>query len=239
MSRAPAVPRLRLAVIGDGKMGRAVAALAPDHGFDVAALLGEADVLPGGITPGLLAGADVAIEFTVAEHAAANVRGCVAAGCPVVSGTTGWDDARAAVAAEVRERGGAFLWAPNFSLGVHVFARLVEQAARAVARADAGFDAQIIETHHRAKRDAPSGTARLLAQRAARGSGREPPITSIRTGSVPGTHEVLFDAPFEQIRLEHTARDRRVFAAGALVAGRWLTGRRGVFTLDDVLGASA
>jgi 4-hydroxy-tetrahydrodipicolinate reductase len=235
---APASPRLRLAVIGDGKMGQAVAALAREHGLAVVALLGEAQVLPAGITAGLLAGADVAIEFTVPGHAAANVRGCIGAGCPVVSGTTGWDRARPDVEAEALRLGGAFLWAPNFALGVHVFARLVEQAAQLVLQANAGFDTQIIETHHKAKLDAPSGTARLLAQRVARGSGHEPPIASVRTGSVPGTHEVVFDAPFEQIRLEHTARDRRVFASGALVAARWLAGRRGVFTLDHVLGAS-
>lgn len=228
---------LRLAVIGDGKMGRAVASLAVDHGFEVVALLGEAQVLPGGVTRTLLGGAEVAIEFTVPAHAAANVRGCVTAGCPVVSGTTGWDAERVAVEAEVRRQGGALLWAPNFAPGVHAFARIVEHAARVIASAGAGFDAQIVETHHKAKLDAPSGTARLLAELAARAAGREPPITSVRTGSVPGTHEVVFDAPFEQIRLEHTVRDRRVFAAGALAAARWLVGRRGVFTLDDCRGA--
>lgn len=230
--------RLRLAVIGDGKMGRAVASLAEEHGFEAVALLGEAQVMPGGITTALLAGADVAVEFTVPEHAAANVRGCVAAGCPVVSGTTGWDDERAAVEAEVREWHGALLWAPNFAPGVHLFVRLVEEAARAVARAHGGFDAQIVETHHAGKRDAPSGTARLLVERAARGLGHEPPVTSVRTGSVPGTHEVVFDAPFEQIRLEHVTRDRRVFASGALTAARWLAGKRGVFTMDHVLGTA-
>lgn len=227
---------LRLAVIGDGKMGRAVAMLAVEHGFEVVVLLGEAQVVPGGITKALLGGSDVAIEFTVPAHAAANVRGCVACGCPVVSGTTGWDAERAAVETEVRRQGGALLWAPNFALGVHAFARIVEHAARAVSAAKAGFDAQIVETHHKAKLDAPSGTARLLAQRAARALGHAPPIASVRTGSVPGTHEVVFDAPFEQIRLEHTVRDRRVFATGALAAARWLVGKRGVFTLDDLLG---
>jgi 4-hydroxy-tetrahydrodipicolinate reductase len=158
---------IRLAVIGDGKMGRALASLAPEHGFDVVALLGEPQVLPGGITKALLNGADVAIEFTVPAAAAANVRGCIAAGCPVVSGTTGWDAERASVEADVRARDGTFLWAPNFSIGVALFARIVEDAVRLVARVGAGFDAHIVETHHKAKLDAPSGTARLLASRAA------------------------------------------------------------------------
>ena len=138
----------------------------------------------------------------------------------------------------MRTRGGAFLWAPNFSIGVALFARITEDAARLVARTGAGFDAHIVETHHKAKLDAPSGTARMLASRAASALGRDVGVTSVRTGSVPGEHEIIFDAPFEQIRLTHVARDRRVFAAGALMAARWLRGKRGVFTLDHVLEAA-
>ncbi|HUX33073.1 MAG TPA: dihydrodipicolinate reductase C-terminal domain-containing protein, partial [Gemmatimonadaceae bacterium] len=93
-------------------------------------------------------------------------------------------------------------------------------------------------THHAQKKDAPSGTALALARAAAARLGRDVPITSVRTGSVPGIHELVFDAQFEQIRLVHTARDRRVFAEGALLAARWLAGRRGIFTLRDVLTAS-
>ena len=230
----------RLAVIGDGKMGRAVAQLAEAHGFEVVALLGESQVAAHGLSRALLNGADVAIEFTVPASAATNVRQCLALGVPVVSGTTGWDDERLVVEREVIAGGsGALLWAPNFSLGVHVFARIVEHAARLIARANAGFDATQIETHHAAKLDAPSGTARLLARHAALGFGHEIPTTSVRIGSVPGTHQLLFDAPFEQISLTHEARDRRVFAAGALTAARWLvtpTPRQGVFTLDHLLG---
>jgi 4-hydroxy-tetrahydrodipicolinate reductase len=232
----------RLAVIGDGKMGRAVAQLAEANGFEVVALLGEAQVVPQGISRAMLDRADVVVEFTVPASAAKNVRQCIALGFPVVSGTTGWDEERAVVEREVAASGtGALLWAPNFSLGVHLFSRIVEHAARLIAQADAGFDAAQIETHHAAKLDAPSGTARLLAQHVALGFGHEIPTTSIRTGSVPGTHEILFDAPFEQISLTHTARDRRVFAAGALTAARFLVGpprRSGVFTLDHLLGIS-
>lgn len=230
--------QLRLAVIGDGKMGQAIASLAAEHGFEIVALLGERQVLPQGITRQLLDGADVAVEFTTPQFAAANVRGCIAAGCPVVCGTTGWDSARAGVEADVRAHHGALLWAPNFSIGMHLFGRLVEYAAKLVEEANAGFDAHLVETHHAQKIDAPSGTARALAERAERASGRPMPVTSVRVGSVPGTHQVIFDCAFEQIRLEHTARDRRVFATGALTAARWLAGRRGVFTLDHLLGTS-
>ncbi len=229
---------LRLAVIGDGKMGQAIASLAADHGFEVVALLGERQVLPQGLIPSLLDGAQVAVEFTTPQFAAANVRGCIAAGCPVVCGTTGWDTARAEVESEVRAKNGALLWAPNFSIGVHLFTRIVEHAARLVAEANAGFDTHLIETHHNQKLDAPSGTARSIADRAAKAAGAPMPITSVRTGNVPGTHQVIFDGAFEQIRLEHIARDRRVFATGALAAARWLVGKHGVFTLDHMLGTS-
>jgi 4-hydroxy-tetrahydrodipicolinate reductase len=229
---------LRLAVIGDGKMGQAIASLASQHAFEVVALLGEQQVLPQGITKSLLDGADVAVEFTTPQFAAANVRGCVAAGCPVVCGTTGWDNSRGEVEDEVRAKKGALLWAPNFSIGVHLFSRIVEHAARLVAEANAGFDAHLVETHHNQKLDAPSGTARALADLAEKAAGRAVPITSVRVGNVPGTHQVIFDGAFEQIRLEHIARDRRVFATGALAAAHWLVGKHGVFTLDHMLGTA-
>lgn len=225
----------RLVVLGDGKMGTLIAGLAPETGFEVVAHLGP-EATRGGLTRETIAGAEVAIEFTVPSAAAALVRGCADLGLPVVSGTTGWDAERAAVEAHVRATGGAMLWAPNFALGVHLFATVVAEAARRFGHAAAGFDAHLIETHHVRKLDAPSGTARLLAKVAAEASGRDVPVTSVRTGHVPGTHELLFDGAFEQVRLVHEARDRRVFAAGALSAARWLVGRRGVFTLDDFFG---
>jgi 4-hydroxy-tetrahydrodipicolinate reductase len=112
----------------------------------------------------------------------------------------------------------------------------VAEAARLFA-AIPGFDGHMVETHHTAKKDAPSGTAASLARSAERAGGRPLPITSVRVGSVPGTHEVIFDGAFEQVRLVHEARDRRVFAEGALTAARWLVGRTGVFTMQDVLSS--
>lgn len=227
----------RIAVIGGGKMGNLLAALVPETGSTLTAQVGRQEA-EGGITRQSLAGADVVIEFTVPGAAPRLVRECAALGVPVVSGTTGWDAERPAVEADVRASEGALLWAPNFSLGVFLFARLVDEAARLFASPEARFDAHLVETHHRQKLDAPSGTAKLLAARArrARGNDEELPVTSIRTGSVPGTHELVFDAPFEQVRIVHEARDRRAFAAGAIAAARWLAGRRGIFTLDDFMG---
>ena len=225
------------ALVGMGKMGRALAALAPERGFRVVAELDPARADYAGITRESLRGAQVAIEFTTPQAAPANVRACAAAGCPVVVGTTGWYEQLPAVAADVERSGGAILTAPNFSIGVAVFDRVVAEAARLFAQLD-GFDAHLVETHHAAKKDAPSGTAGALAKTASAALGRAIPVTSIRVGHVPGTHEVVFDAPFEQVRLVHEARDRRVFAEGALVAARWLVGRRGAFTMADVLSGS-
>ena len=225
-----------VALIGMGKMGRALASLAPERGFRVVAALDPAQKDYRGVTKEALAGAQVAIEFTTPDAAPDNIRACAAAGCPIVVGTTGWYPRLEELSNAVQQRGGAMLTAPNFSVGVAVFDRVVAEAARLFGRLQ-GFDAHLVETHHAAKKDAPSGTAGALAHTAEAALGRAIPITSIRTGSVPGTHEVIFDAPFEQVRLVHEARDRRVFAEGALVAARWLVGRRGVFTMRDVLSS--
>jgi len=221
----------RVLVIGDGKMGRAVSQVAVERGCVLVGMFGPHE-MSRGVPRGL---ADVAIEFTQPEAAAANVRACIAAKVPVVSGTTGWDAELDAVREEVTKAGGALLHAPNFSLGVHVFRRLVEAAAKITAKAP--FAAHLVETHHAAKLDAPSGTARLLANAAQSAGLGDLPITSIRVGHVPGTHELVLDAPFEQIRLVHEARDRHVFADGAVAAARWLIGKRGVFTFEDYVAS--
>lgn len=234
MTEAP----VRLAIIGLGRMGQAIEELAPARGFDVVARVDAAHNSNGeGITADSLHGAQVAVEFTEPTAALPNIHAALAAGVPIVVGTTGWYASLPLVLNEVARVDGALLWAPNFSIGVQIFERIVEEAAR-LASAAPGFDAHIVETHHAAKKDAPSGTAAKLAQTARRAWGRDVPVTSVRVGSVPGTHELLLDAPFEQIRLEHVARDRRVFAEGALVAARWLVGRRGVFQMRDVLETS-
>ena len=238
MSAAPE-RTLRLAIIGQGKMGRAIGALAGERGFEVVATIGGRDNPGGsGISEASLRGADVAVEFTEPSAAPTNIEACMDIGVPVVCGTTGWYDQLEAVVSDVRRNDGALLYAANFSVGVAIFLQIVREAARGVAAAG-GFDAHIVETHHAAKKDAPSGTALLIQRAVADVLGAAPPVTSVRTGSVPGTHELILDGVFEQLRLEHLARDRRVFADGALRAARWLSGRKGVFTMNDVLGAGA
>ena len=231
--------RRKLALIGMGKMGRVLEQLAPERGWEVVARIGGEENRNGaGVTRASLKGADAAIEFTEPNAAAVNVRAAVAAHTPIVVGTTGWLGELPALSEWVAQRGGALLTATNFSLGVNVFEQIVAFASRLLSAAG-GFDAHLVETHHAAKKDAPSGTAITLRAAAARGWPREIPVTSIRTGSVPGTHELVFDAPFETLTLAHVARDRRVFAEGALVAAAWLIGRTGVFTMRDVIGAGA
>ncbi|MEQ1692848.1 MAG: dihydrodipicolinate reductase C-terminal domain-containing protein, partial [Gemmatimonas sp.] len=205
---------MRVALIGMGRMGRALDALASERGMTVVARLDVAE-MQRGLTREDLRGAQVAIEFTQPAVAVDNAVACLSLGCPVVIGTTGWAARTEQLAAAIARSQCPALTSPNFSLGVQLFLAFAEDAARRL-RGVAAFETHIVETHHSAKLDAPSGTALAIATRVALGLGHDVPITSVRVGAVPGTHEIIMDAPFEQIRLVHEARDRRVFADGAL-----------------------
>jgi 4-hydroxy-tetrahydrodipicolinate reductase len=222
----------RILVIGRGRMGRLVEALAPEHGFELAGTvdLEEAD------HPETWPDADVAIDFSLADAVPVNLPRLASRGIDVVIGTTGWQQHEPAMRAAVERAGIGVVAAPNFAIGVNLFVALVERAAELWSGQPA-FGAWIHELHHAAKKDAPSGTA-LALEGAMRQQGYAAAIdvSSTRAGSIPGTHTVGFDAPAETITLTHTARDRSVFARGALQAARWLHGRRGWFTMRDVLG---
>ena len=225
----------KLAIVGMGRMGRAVADQAHAAGWEPVALITSSGSQGGtGISRETLGGAEVAVEFTVPDAAPANVRAILAAGCAVVSGTTGWDADLEAVTRDVRASGGALFHSPNFSIGAAVLGLLARRASELLA-SWTEFQPHIVEVHHAAKVDAPSGTAAMLERSLASAFGRAVPITSVRVGAVPGTHTVILDAPFEQLRLEHDVRDRRVFAEGALAAARWIVGRSGVFGMKDLL----
>lgn len=226
---------MRILVIGDGRMGRSIAALAVERGHSVAAVLGASDNARGDAVARHAVAADVAIEFTEPAAAADNVLACIAARLPVVCGTTGWGARQAQAEEAARQAHGALLVAANFSLGVALLAALAQRAGELFAP-HPQYEAALVETHHSAKKDAPSGTALVLQRATQEALGRPVPATSVRVGSVPGTHTLLFDGPFEQIVLSHEARDRRVFADGALRAAEWIIGRHGVFTMRDVLG---
>ena len=225
----------KVAIIGDGKMGQAIRQLALDKGWQVSAMLGERESAEGvGVSRQSLGDPDVAVEFTQPSAAVANVLACLRASVPVVVGTTGWYDSLPEVTRVATEASTGLLWSPNFSLGVNVLIEVARYAASLMSSLEE-FDAHIIETHHTRKKDAPSGTAIAIAKAASDALDRPIPTTSIRTGSVPGTHELVFDGAFEQLSIVHEARDRRVFAEGALRAADWLVGKRGVFTMRDVL----
>jgi 4-hydroxy-tetrahydrodipicolinate reductase len=182
-----------------------------------------------------LEGLDAALEFTRPDAAPGNVRRLIEAGIPTVCGTTGWDAERPEVAEQVRARGGALLYAPNFSVGVHLFLRGANELARQFA-GRVEFGGFITEEHHATKRDAPSGTALLLQKRLREvDTARDFPITSVREGTTPGIHTVAYEGRFDRIALTHVARSREGFAAGALAAAEWLPGRTGVFGMEDML----
>jgi 4-hydroxy-tetrahydrodipicolinate reductase len=224
----------RLALIGMGRMGQAVDILAQKRGLSVTARLERQDLENREAAAAALAECQVAIEFTTPDAAVGNVELCLAAGCPVVVGTTGWHGELDRVSALVKDADGALLWAPNFSIGAAILTLLSTRAGALIRGLD-DYDVHVTETHHVHKRDAPSGTAIQLRDALSGASGRSIETTSIRIGHVPGRHEVLMDGPDEYVSLTHEVRDRSVFADGALRAALWLRGRKGIFTMKDVL----
>jgi 4-hydroxy-tetrahydrodipicolinate reductase len=233
---------MKLALIGGGAMGRLVAELARERGCEIGRVVTSREAaLTAAELAEHLRGHDAAIDFSVAEAVERNVAACVAAGVPVVEGTTGWLDRLGEVRGEVERGGGALVHGANFSIGVNLFYRLVARAAELFAAAP--YEAFIEEAHHSRKRDAPSGTALRLREIVAREFGEGFSVASTRAGHIPGTHRVGFDGAADQITLTHTARTREGFAAGALSAARWVRGRRGVYefseSLEEILKAGA
>ena len=225
---------MRVLLIGHGRMGQLIEGLAADHGCEIAGIA-EIDRPVDRVIAG--AGVvDVAIDFSHAEAVAANLTALAAARVNVVIGTTGWQDQAAELTSLADRAGMGVLASANFSLGMNAFVFVVEEAVRTFApMADVG--AWIHEAHHAAKRDAPSGTA-LMLERAMIAAGYPRPVdmSSTRAGAIPGTHVVGFDAAAETVTLTHAVRDRSVFARGALEAAKWLKGRRGWFTMRDMIG---
>ncbi len=227
---------MRIAVIGTGKMGTAVAEAAIRAGHTVPVWIGGTDNRSQqALTANGLREAEVAIEFTRPETAVANLTRLVELGMPVVTGTTGWYDEIPTMQTTVRTHDGSLLYGPNFSIGAALFQAIAVALGRRLADRS-GFDVVIAESHHRQKRDAPSGTAKALREALhAALPGRELPIVSTRVGWIPGTHSMLADARSESIELTHTVRDRAVFAEGAVLAAEWLRGKKGFHHFHDVL----
>jgi 4-hydroxy-tetrahydrodipicolinate reductase len=230
---------MRILLVGHGRMGRLVASLAREYGCEVAAIVDSRSAARVHAAEAeAWRDVDVAIDFSTPEAVVANVPALARRGINVVVGTTGWSAHEAAVRAAVEQAGTGVVAASNFSTGVVLFEAIVAQSARLFA-AQPDFGAWLHEAHHAAKKDAPSGTA-LTLKRAMEAAGYTRPIdmSSTRAGHIPGTHTIGFDGPVESMTLTHAARDRSTFARGALTAARWLKGRRGWFSMRDVLGVA-
>lgn len=236
---------MKIALIGYGKMGKAIEAIAQSRGHEV---IHRIDINSSQLLEKEHLGqADVAIEFTTPETAYGNILKCFAANVPVVCGTTGWLEKLPEVKAQCLEQHQAFLYASNFSVGVNIFFELNRRLAELMASQDA-YRASMVEIHHTQKKDAPSGTAITLAeqilekQSAKTGWVNEPTtdpallgIVSERKDPDPGTHIIQYDSPIDSITITHKAHSREGFAAGAVTAAEWLKGKKGIFSMKDVL----
>ncbi|HLY63390.1 MAG TPA: dihydrodipicolinate reductase C-terminal domain-containing protein [Terriglobia bacterium] len=232
----PTERTLNLALLGYGKMGRTIAQIAPQRGFHVRLVMDiDANPHAKGITREKFEGIDVCVDFTTPDAVVENVRGLAEAGCNLVIGTTGWTEHLDEVRRIVDKNGIGLVHAPNFSIGVNLFYRAAQAAAEIFARFPM-YEPYITEAHHQTKKDAPSGTAKEMHRQVAPIlTGRDIPVASIRAGYIPGTHELGFDSEADTIVLRHTARGRQGFAEGALLAARWVVGKKGLFTFSDVL----
>lgn len=227
----------QLAIVGYGKMGRAIERLAADYGFEVALRLdSQNNANCAGMTPEAFEAVDVAVEFTSPEVARSNVLRLCELGINTVCGTTGWSDDTGEVIAAVESSGIGFVIGQNFSVGVNMFLRLVADAAKYARLQIPPYEAWAWEIHHSGKKDAPSGTMRVIEQvMELAAPDLRLDVASNRAGAHPGTHEVGFDSGDDTITLRHTARTRDGFARGALMAAAWIGGRAGLHTFEDVL----
>ena len=234
---------MNLALIGYGKMGHIIEQVARRRGHEIVCIIDRdntSDFLSSAFSQ-----ADVAIEFSTPATAEANIRASWQAGVPVVCGTTGWNVSRlrdelcdAAECCQTDKH--ALLWSSNFSVGVNIFFALNKRLAGLLADYP-DYLPSITETHHIHKLDAPSGTAKTLAEDIERfklqvsGTKLQVPIESIREGEVPGIHTVTWDSPVDTISITHSAKSREGFALGAVLAAEWLKGKTGWHTMDEVL----
>ncbi len=236
---------MKIALIGYGKMGKAIEGIALGRGHEIVLRI---DINTAHLLEKEhLQQADVAIEFTTPETAYHNILKCFDANVPVVCGTTGWLGKLPEVKALCLEKHQAFLYASNFSIGVNIFFELNRRLAELMAPQSA-YKASMVEIHHTQKKDAPSGTAITLAEQLleklpgkkkwvneATGNPAELEIISKREDPAPGTHIIHYSSPIDDITITHTAHSREGFAAGAVTAAEWLKGKKGIFTMKDVL----
>lgn len=232
---------MKIALIGYGKMGKAIEKLALPKRHELIICRHSSD-----INQLSLEKPDVAIEFTNPESAYFNIRFCLESGIPIVCGTTGWLSAKPALDELCKAKNGAFFYSSNFSLGVNLFFRLNQYLAK-VMGTQKSYDVFLTEIHHTEKKDSPSGTAITLAldilkeRTDLRGwsiDGLDPntlPIHSERKDPFPGTHEIIYKSKIDEITITHAAHSREGFASGALAVAEWIPGKKGILGMKDFL----
>jgi 4-hydroxy-tetrahydrodipicolinate reductase len=236
---------MRIALIGYGKMGKAIEEIAVNNGHSISLVIDLHN--SNDLTKENLRKADVAIEFTTPETAMSNILKCIEAGVPVVSGTTGWLDKMDEVKKACIEKQGALLYSSNFSIGVNIFFEVNKKLAELMKKQ--AYDVTIEETHHTQKKDAPSGTAITIAEQILKeishkkkwvndtsNNQEELSITSKRIDPAAGTHVVKYTSDVDDIEIIHTAHNRKGFAGGAVQAAEFIKGKKGIFSMKDVLG---
>lgn len=237
---------MKFALIGYGKMGRAIEEAATQRGHEIVLCIGIENLED--FTTENLKKADAAIEFTSPHSAAGNIKKCLDANLPVVCGSTGWLAQWNEIVSYCNEKNSTFLYASNFSVGVNLFFQLNSFLAQMMNLHDE-YDVSIEEIHHTEKRDAPSGTAITLAEQVLQQISRKKQwvnhesntkedlvITSKRIDPAPGTHIIRYTSPVDDIEIMHTARNRKGFAAGAVLAAEFIAGKKGIYNMKDVLG---
>ncbi|HXU36930.1 MAG TPA: 4-hydroxy-tetrahydrodipicolinate reductase [Blastocatellia bacterium] len=220
---------MKLALVGYGKMGRLVEQAAASEGIEVACVI---DPVAG--SRGNLRDADVCVDFTEPSVVIDNIKAAAAARVSMVVGTTGWHDRIDEARRLVEESGIGFVYGSNFSIGVNLMFKIAEHAAELFSRFPS-HDPFIEEAHHKYKKDAPSGTALSLKRIAEAKYARDIPTSSTRAGYFPGKHIVGFDSEADTLEIVHTARSRGGFAEGALLAARWIAGRKGFFEFSQII----
>lgn len=226
---------MKIALIGYGAMGKLIRTLAENKNHEIAVVIDESDAsLSAEDLSEKLKAADAAIDFSVTEAVERNVRACLAAGVPLVEGTTGWNSEKEIIQKLVEESNGAFVFGANFSVGVNLFYRIADYAAELFANF-ADYETFIEERHHSRKKDAPSGTALKLKDVVAKHITKDFSVAATRAGNIPGTHIVGFDGTADTIELTHTARSREGFASGAITAAEWIHGKKGFYEFTDVI----
>ena len=238
---------MKTAIIGYGKMGREIEQILLERGHEVKLIIDLENRVE--LDAEHLKGIDVALEFTTPTTAYDNLKTCIENRVPVVSGTTGWTERLEELKSYCLEQHSALFYASNYSLGVNLMFRLSRELARLMNRFPS-YEISMSETHHTQKKDAPSGTAVTLAEDIIslvdRKSGwvNTPtsndksliPIESLRIGMVPGDHSVTYSSEDDVLEIRHSIKNRRTLAEGAVVAAEFLCGKKGIYTMDDLLG---